>query len=229
VIVGLDGCKGGWIATAGKGAEDLEILFFSSLLDMEARLKPELVLIDTPIGLSASGRRACDVAVRAALQAGRKSSLFPAPPRGLLFHEEYNEANAWSKTHFGKGISRQSFFILPKMREVEAYRRSTSLSDSQILETFPELAFQLWAGATIAAKKTGEGKQERRALILRDFGFDLTPDYLRTRGIPSRHWVDALDSVACWWSGHRVANGQAAWLPPEPEFDEFGRRMQIGV
>ena len=86
------------------------------------------VCIDIPIGLSSDGFRACDRAARQLL-GKRRSSVFPVPPRLALAPLTYEEINLASKGHCGKGVSKQAFHLLPKIRETEALLGS-SCSDN---------------------------------------------------------------------------------------------------
>ena len=55
--------------------------------------------------------------------------MFPVPPRLALAPLTYEEINLASKGHCGKGVSKQAFHLLPKIRETEALLGS-SCSDN---------------------------------------------------------------------------------------------------
>ena len=104
------------------------------------------VCIDIPIGLSSDGFRACDRAARQLL-GKRSSSVFPVPPRLALATLTYEEINLASKAQCGKGVSKQAFYLLPKIREAEALLRSSDSDNFDWLETHPELCFSSFNGA----------------------------------------------------------------------------------
>jgi predicted RNase H-like nuclease len=78
------------------------------------------VCIDIPIGLSETGLRGCDREARRLL-GPRRSSVFAAPPYFALEERSYPELNEESKRRFGRGISKQAFYLLPKIRETDSH------------------------------------------------------------------------------------------------------------
>ncbi|HXZ84220.1 MAG TPA: DUF429 domain-containing protein, partial [Myxococcota bacterium] len=117
MVVGVDGCKGGWIAATRRGARRIDAL---ELLLREAL--PDLVAVDIPVGLSDAGPRRCDQEARALLR-GRASSVFRAPIRPMLAARSQSEASALGRSLDGKGISAQSWAITGKIREVDELLR----------------------------------------------------------------------------------------------------------
>ena len=103
----------GGTAALGAGADSFA-RGLASLLAPSA-----IVCIDMPIGLSENGVRACDQAARRQL-GPRASSVFPAPPRLALEEAAYADINSESKRRFGRGVSKQAFYLLPKIRELES-------------------------------------------------------------------------------------------------------------
>jgi predicted RNase H-like nuclease len=166
-VFGLDGCRSGWIAvwideTDARGFELLSHI--SALLNH----KPKLVLIDIPIGLH-NAYRACDLAAREMLGASR-SRVFLGARRFLLrprLIQSYSKANQEAKALYGKGISRQLFCLLPKIKEVDDFMTSTRAR--LVRETHPELIFfRLNRYKNLDSKKTIRGKQQRREILIRE-------------------------------------------------------------
>ena len=77
------------------------------------------VCIDIPIGLSSDGFRACDRAARQLL-GKRSSSVFPVPPRLALARCLMRRSISRVRRIVEKGVSKQAFYLLPKIREAEA-------------------------------------------------------------------------------------------------------------
>jgi predicted RNase H-like nuclease len=77
-------------------------------------------------------------------------------------------------------------------------------------------------------EKTPEGAELRRAL-LRKGGFPI--DNLQHPKWPksTAGEDDILDACACCWSAWRIANGKQITLPPDPEHDARGLRMEINA
>jgi predicted RNase H-like nuclease len=252
-VAGLDGCRAGWVlATApvealgrrgrsgrrvrGGGNAD------GAPVEVEVRVVPDLTLlveavavgaivaasIDIPIGLPARGPRRCDVAARRLL-GPRRSSVFPAPARSVLAAGSYAEACARSRRASGKGISKQLYNILPKIREVDAALAATPGLTEHVCEMCPELSLAMIAGAPMAhAKRTPEGRDERRTALRAVFGDVGALTCRPPRGAAPD---DVLDAIAGLWTAHRYASGTATCLggeagKPAPH-DETGLRMEV--
>jgi len=158
---GVDGCKGGWIAVVLEGdrAEPPRILARAEEIKS---LDAQRILVDIPIGLPDTGRRASDIAARKLLGAAWPR-LFLDVRRPLLAFADYAAANAWAKED-GNGISRQLWSILPKIGAVD--RWIAPAMQERILEAHPELAFaRLRDGDVVReGKKTETGFAIRAAL-----------------------------------------------------------------
>jgi len=205
-LAGVDGCRGQWLAAVGDGPEVSWRLVptFADLYDDNALA---VITIDVPIGLPDAGRRACDVAARARL--GRRgTSVFAAPVRAVLSCATYAEAREALASLGGASMSAQAFGIVNAVRDVDQCVQSSD--DDRVVETHPELAFQLLSGAPLlAAKKTTSGLAARlRALSgWRDDVLELLEQV--PRGVPVD---DALDALACLWVAERWAQGERLTL-----------------
>jgi predicted RNase H-like nuclease len=176
--------------------------------------------IDIPIGLAANDPRPVDFEARARL-GPRKSSVFPAPVRPVLAATTYEDACRVSRAACGRGVSRQLFAILPKIREVDALQ-SPQLQE-RFVEMHPELSFTELAGAPMQFhKRTPEGRAERLHALRRGFPdidglSDVTP-----RGAQPD---DVLDAFVGAWSAGRYASGTHLRLGGD--VDERGLRMEM--
>jgi predicted RNase H-like nuclease len=215
-VAGVDGCRAGWIAVVlDEGAARFGI--FSAVEEI-ARLAAERVLIDIPIGLPETGRRGCDLAARKLLGAAA-SRVFLDARRPLLAFDDYEAANCWAKAD-GKGISRQLWGILPKIRAVDRF--ITPERQDTLLEAHPELAFmRLNGGDVLPQKKTPSGQALRRQMI-RAAGIAEVDDWLlqlRGRGAGAD---DLLDACAL-----ALAAREPLRVPCAPERDAQRLRMDI--
>ena len=190
------------------------------------------VCIDIPIGLSSDGFRACDRAARQLL-GKRSSSVFPVPPRLALAPLTYEEINFASKAHCGKGVSKQAFYLLPKIRETEALLRSSDSDNFDWLETHPELCFSSFNGAVPMehTKKTDTGFGERRWVLSRHIQTKTVDRLIRNlmasvpRGQCARD--DMMDALVCGVVARLDATSRDCLPPGEQEFDEVGLPMRI--
>jgi predicted RNase H-like nuclease len=178
--------------------------------------------IDIPIGLAASGPRACDREARRLL-GPRRSSVFPAPARAVLGATSYEEACAVSRRISGRAISKQLYNILPKIREVDRLQSDSRSRCPHLFEMCPELSFTMMAGAPMRqTKRTPEGRAERIRALQPAFG-DVTPLVEPPPGGATRD--DVLDALAGAWTARRYATGSCLCLGGE--VDETGLRMEV--
>ncbi len=229
-VAGVDGCRGGWLYAL----EDLRtgacvVGLLPRIHDvLLLRPAPAVIAIDIPIGLTEAGPRACDQEARKLLGRPRSSSVFPAPLRPMLGAASYEQACAIGRKADGRGITRETWNIVPKIREVDAFLRSRPRLRGRLHEAHPELCFFHWNGgrAVTSAKRTAEGKAERTKLVESQFGVCL--DAAREL-LPRSGWAqdDLLDAFALLWSALRIARGDAAPVPARAPLDPLGLRMQI--
>ena len=219
---GIDGCRAGWVVVRRDAAGRFEPpRVVSSLDDLPAT---DMTVIDIPIGLPESGRRACDLEARAML-GKRRSSVFTGVRRPLLAAAGYEEANAWGKRD-GEGLTRQMWNILPKIREVDNW--ITPARNRTFREGHPELAFTGAAGRPMAHyKKTPDGEAERLDALA---GF-VEPAAVRAwldraRGSGAAR-DDIVDALALCRTAARVLLGCHGRLPADPPKDASGLPMEM--
>ena len=140
---GIDGCRGGWchVWLDTNGSHGSGIL---RTIDEWTGLPDNadaIVLIDMPIGLKETGpnERRCDSAARKLLKK-RGSSIFPAPCRQSLAADEYPLASDLNQAVTGRRLSLQSYYIMPKIRELDRFMRDVARR-LDIREFHPELGF----------------------------------------------------------------------------------------
>jgi predicted RNase H-like nuclease len=171
MFVGVDGCKGAdncktsWFAIALKDNGDPEAVCFRNVSELwDKYKKASMILIDIPIGLLDKGNeeRKCDKEARAKLKSPRAYSVFPAPCRRAIREEDYNKAKEINKDKTEKGLTKQTFAIMPKIRDVDNFLLNNKAARSRIKETHPEICFWALAGhPMVHSKKKSEGQTER--------------------------------------------------------------------
>jgi predicted RNase H-like nuclease len=168
VAIGIDGCKNGWFYFRfADGVTTYGVA--ERLADILADEPPDAnILIDIPIGLPESGKdeRRCDLDARVMLKPRRHTSVSAVPCRQAVYADTYEAASKLNKKITGRKLSRQSWGISPKIREVdELLGEEQGLRDT-LRECHPELAFCGLAGGPMAnAKKTREGFDERMTIL----------------------------------------------------------------
>jgi predicted RNase H-like nuclease len=218
-VIGVDGCNGGWIVAArARGTigcwrvARFEELFLESV-------RPRAVAIDIPIGLPESGPRECDRQVRKLL-GPRGSSVFPAPTRSLLAHKSYP----------GKGISKQSWMLKPKIDDVDLVLRRNPAARAVTHEVHPELCFYFMNGRAPMKhpKRKPPGEAERLALLRDWCGGAIDQALGRMRQLKCQR-DDVIDAFAALWTAERIADGKAVTHPANPELDAHGLPMSISA
>jgi predicted RNase H-like nuclease len=231
ILAGIDGCKAGWLCvirdtTTGR----IQVHLLPHIRELLAlKPGPNIIAIDIPIGLPDSGPRNCDREARQRLGTPRGSSVFSAPIRPMLRATSYEQACRIGERVDGRKISRQTWNILPKIREVDEFLRGNSDRRFRIHEVHPELCFWYWNGncAMQFGKKSKEGRAEREVLVRDHYG---DADILAPRSLP-RGFAndDLLDSFAALGTAERIAAGTAIRLPNDPIIDSVGLMMEIVV
>jgi predicted RNase H-like nuclease len=229
-IVGADGCPVGWLCIFEElPSRRLGSKIFATVEDLFAAAATiEVLAIDIPIGLTDSGPRACDVAARTRLGAKRASSVFPAPIRPALDASTYADACERSYEAQRKKLSKQSWAIYPKIRELDNTLRSRADVSHRVYEVHPEVTFAEWRGAPIdEPKKSEAGFAIRHRLVSDHFG-PTSYDTVRSRYRRS-HVADddILDAFAALWTAERIRAGVAQQLPRETTIDSAGLPMRI--
>jgi predicted RNase H-like nuclease len=229
-VAGIDGAPGGWaIVTMDEG--DFAIQRIATLFEFfDDHADLDIAAIDMPIGLLDSyevGGRPCDRAARATL-GKRASSVFPAPVRQTLEAISWDDACIRSRASApsGKAISRQTFGILPKIKEAdELLQKCLKLRDI-IREVHPEVCFAVLTGASMVGHKSSKSGREERQQALKAFVPSLSE--IESSGRAQRLPIeDVLDATVACWTASRIANGHSCCLPSSPTIDSTGLPMAI--
>ncbi|MFN0246413.1 MAG: DUF429 domain-containing protein [Kofleriaceae bacterium] len=224
MVIGVDACASGWVVVGcTDGLYDVRVhATFERVL--AANPGARCIAVDMPVGFLSRGWRAADDAARSYLRgSGRTSSVFAAPPRLALSAPTHERACALTKKHCGKGITKQSFALFPKIREVDRH-----VDDTRIIEVHPEICFRALAGphVAIASKHTWAGVMTRRALLTKA-GIQLPASFVGDHEVGVD---DVLDAAVVTWTAQRFVNKQAQSLPPmSTEKDACGRTLRIVV
>ena len=222
-VAGIDGCKAGWVVVRRDENGQFEPPVAVATLD---GLPPaNLAVIDIPIGLPDSGRRACDLAARERLRAPRCHSVFLDVRRPLLKMASYEAANAWGKRD-GAGISPFMWGILPKIREVDDW--ITPARNRSFREGHPELSFAAAAGQPMAHyKKKPVGESERLKALAGFVDPAMVREWLDNARGSGAARDDIVDALALCRTAARVVLGCHGRLPGDPPTDARGLPMEM--
>ena len=230
--IGIDGCRAGWFfVREQQGSLDFGVA--PTIDDLMRTVSiPATVFIDIPIGLHEHNGepRGCDTAARKLLGWRRSSSVFPAPIRDVLSAANYADANAMSKTLAGKGLSRQAFGLIPKIREVDDWLANRRDRRMTLREVHPELSFCALNGGVAMAhsKKTADGLVERMTLL----GTRLSQAQSVVDGAMARYLRkhvacdDIVDALVVLVTA-MTPSDRLATAPASPLIDPTGLAMEI--
>jgi predicted RNase H-like nuclease len=172
-FLGVDGCRSGWFAAWHEGGRTYGEIYASAENILEAHPDVEKVMVDIPIGLKADTPRELESAVRRQL-GPRKSSVFPVPCYDAAYAPDYEAASAINRQRIGKGLSKQAWFICPRICDVDRLLRSNEVTRNILGECHPELAFAYLHGAPLSSSKKNEVGQSQRRGVLQPYIPDLT-------------------------------------------------------
>lgn len=161
--VGIDGCRGGWVAALCRADGSMDWLLEAKITDILKQLpKTSTVLVDMIIGLPdrETPVRQCDLEARKLLSP-HGSRVFTAPPREALAAETYSEACELARAATGKALSKQCWMLFPKIRELD------KLTDPRVRESHPEVVFTRFNRTPVAASKKTLAGQNARLRLLR--------------------------------------------------------------
>ena len=180
----------------------------------------QAVAVDMPMGLSDEPNNKIDQELRKRL-GERRSSLFPTPSSGVLNARTYEEALERNREITGKGISIQSWNLVPQIRQV---RKVVHPSDTdQFVECHPESSFAAMTDSSLLSKKTDQGAIQRIDL-LQEFVPDLESVLY---SLPRKCKMDdALDAFAAAWTAKRYVRGKSVIIGGR-DYDKHGYPLRV--
>jgi len=264
IFLGVDGCKAGWAAveiTFTSNLESWEFYIFPTIKNLFKKYSehnsnsdynfktpktifnpdtsqiPNKVLIDIPIGLKESGpdERKCDKEARKFLGLKRGSSVFRVPVRKTVYcNGDYRQTSLINYKLTGKKISKQTWYICKKIREVDELInsiKSNSASNAIMHESHPEVVFKSLAGTPLSYSKKSIAGSNERIEIIRSFNStidfflkEIYKDFKKSQVQPN----DILDASALAIAAKNIyLTGKITRLPEELELDSRGLRMEI--
>src|SRR5205085_394915 len=119
---------------------------------------------------------------------------------------DYQHALAVGRASDGRGMSKQAFHLLPKVRELDAI--ITPRRQRTIVECHPELCFTMMRNGTpcLHPKRTAAGRAERLGALTAHFpGIE----HLLTAPHSGARSDDVLDAFATAWTARRLRDGTA--------------------
>ncbi len=238
LYIGVDGCRGGWIACILDHGE-LRLERHDSI-DMLVKAYPkfDVFLIDMAVGLrTRKDQKRPDEPARKELGT-RASSIFPIPCRQAVYAETEEEQKQANIRVLGKSLAKQTINILPKIREVDEFLTNHSEYKNRILESHPEIDFTRLKGSAVTSRKKESEGFCKRVEILKKYlpvesfsGMqDKSESVMRETAKELRcNPDDLLDAVCLAVTAALSAQGMCETIPEEPEKDENGLYMKLTI
>jgi predicted RNase H-like nuclease len=230
-VVGVDGCRGGWLAVRLSGDGTAECRVFPDMASLwAAHRQASLILVDIPIGLpEAANDRPCDKIARKVL-GPRRASVFPVPCRAAVYAPDYDAAINLNERFTGKRIFRTTWNLMPRMRQVDEVLQGDSQAREVIREAHPEVLF--WGlnqrRPLAFYKKETAGEAERLEVLQRVYRGAKSLFFELKKNLPGKSAApdDLLDALAAAVTG-LIGETRLQTLPDKPERDAHGLPMEM--
>jgi predicted RNase H-like nuclease len=160
-IVGIDGCRAGWLAISCEQAEldsswtaeAIRVEVFASMEALwQAHHDASELLIDMPIGLLDDKPRQVEPAARRRLP-GRAASVFTVPCRQAVYASSYSKACDINQERLGTRLSIQAWNICSKISQLDRFLHAFPSASESMFESHPELAFAAIQGQPLLHSK----------------------------------------------------------------------------
>ena len=133
----------GWAVVELRPEAPVAVRFEEKLAAYVASRNPDVLGVDTPIGLPPLGeKRQADIEAKALLGT-RASTVFYAPSREVLAQPTYKEARAVEP------VSAQSYALRPRILEAEVLAQQFG---GRVIEVHPEVSFWALSGRALVSK-----------------------------------------------------------------------------
>lgn len=231
IFIGVDGCKGGWIAASINNRE----LYLNKYIDFSELISDNRqfdgMLVDMVMGLPSNieqyEKRPDGIARR--IVKPRTSTIFAVPTRQAVYEmtkEKQRDANFLA---IGKGLSEQTIAIIPKMRELDEFLLENKDYKNVIRESHPEVCFARLNGVVLTSKSERNGIIDR-IQVLEKYLPVLSEEYVRksAKKLGCKP-DDVLDAVCLAVTANLDAQGRTETIPETPATDDKGLKMQMVI
>ncbi len=249
MIIGVDGCPGGWITVSSGQPEDLPRVAVHPDFETLVAAYPvtAIIAVDMPIGLperASLGGRGAEQAVRPYLKQ-RQSSVFSVPSRSAVYaetgpflgeQERYAAHRRASEIALAtsdppRKISIQAFGLFPKIRQLDGALRGDAALAKRVFESHPEFAFTVLNGGTpmrepkkIKGRVHQPGMHERKNLLVSQ---GIARSFVDQQPPQGAGDDDFLDACVMMLIAKRIQSGTARPYPEPPHWDAHGLPIAI--
>ncbi len=232
--VGIDGCKGNWLAVAIDG-DCYEVNKFKTINEIcNAYDNAVSILIDIPIGLPMTRMEADkrpDQLLRR-LMKGKASSVFSVPCRQAIYEDDQSKARKENLAALGRSLSAQSLGICKAIKHVDAFLQEYPMWKGRLLESHPEYIFAVLNGgnAVIEKKTDAIGQKKRLDLLTKHYNQSEAVVNEFLSAVNGRKKIDdVIDALGLAVTGQLGVERGFRSIPEKAERDSTGLEMQIVV
>ncbi len=228
ICIGVDGCKGGWIAAVLDHGK-LIINKYITLTDIVASYPNfDEFLVDMVIGLPSTKEHIRPDTYARKIIRERTSTIFPAPCRQAVYAKTVAEAYNENERVLGKKFTPLTVGIIPKMREIDAFLQDNPQFKNLIKESHPEVCFAKLNGSTVLSKKSELDGIEERIRILSNYITDLS---LKKILLAAKNFKcnvdDIVDAICLSVTANLAEQGEYQVIPEYPMEDATDLKMQM--
>lgn len=228
--IGVDGCKGGWIASIyDRGS--FQINKFSCIEELvEANKDYRELLIDMVIGLPSSKEEVRPDHAARELIPGRTSTIFAVPARQAVYADTREAIRKANIAALGKDLPSQAIAIIPKMRELDEFLQNHPAHKNRVKESHPEVCFSRLKGSVVMSRKAdGEGITERVGII-KEYLPEITEEYIYQEAKKFKcNADDIVDSIVLCITANLAAQGKTDVIPGKVQEDVTGLKMLMTI
>ncbi|MDD3416071.1 MAG: DUF429 domain-containing protein [Lachnospiraceae bacterium] len=228
--IGVDGCKGGWVAAVFKQGR-LEINKFNHIEDIVNRYPDfDELFIDMVIGLQSNKNHIRPDTYARQIIKERTSTIFPAPCRQAVYANTVAEAYEENERVLGKKFTPLTVGIIPKIRELDSFFQNNQKYKNVIKESHPEVCFARLNERTMLSKKSEIDGIEERFKLLARYIQELSLTKLSILAKTMKCSIDdILDAICLAVTSNIAAQGYYEVIPEIPMHDETGLLMQMVI
>lgn len=228
LCIGVDGCRGGWIA-AIIDRDELRIEKYSSMEEMISRYPVfDEFLIDMVIGFPDTVNDMRPDTLARKIVVPRTSTIFPVPCRDAVYAATEKEQIVCNQKALGKSLAKQSMAIIPKMKELDAFLNENDMYKNVIKESHPEVCFARMNGSVVMSKKSEKDGMLERINILKNYVPVVSETLILQKTKQYKcNADDIVDAVCLAVTANLNLQGKAEPIPAKPQKDRMGLEMQM--
>ena len=230
LCLGVDGCRGGWIAAIIEG-QRIKIERFEKIRDIVMKYDDfHEFLIDMPIGFPSKEDDIRPDTLARRIVSPRTSTIFPVPCRAAVYADSEAEQIKKNKECLGKELAKQTCAIIPKMKELDVFLQEHEGYKNVIKESHPEVCFARLNGSVVMSNKAKVEGVEERICILRQYVPELMMSTIndKTKEFGCNK-DDIIDAICLAVTGMLNTLGKAESIPENPSKDNTGLKMQMVI